>query len=314
MPYTIADVEKHTKLATTAKLKRQWVAIANSVLDECIEDGGDDESCAPAAIRRANGVIKKAVQEADMPLTDAGQIAKTAIEVGLAVIRDTGEITRERAERVLFGLEAELQEVAGRGKVSDVATFNIDGAQVGLDDLIAAYRFAEATTKTVDGKSRPRGDFLVVEDPEKPSTWHLPVKVNGKPDRRLMGAAKAALTSEGGHRGNKYAGPDKQKAISKLKALYKSEGLEWMESAEEMAEVALAENDAGGIIELAEAGNGATPLKLNIAVIEPGFGNQHDNRYYSREMLERDAQVFEGVKMYTTIRGRQDVHHESQRR
>jgi len=61
MPYTTADVEKHTKLATTAKLKRQWVAIANSALDECMEDGGDDESCAPGAIRRANSVIKKGV-------------------------------------------------------------------------------------------------------------------------------------------------------------------------------------------------------------------------------------------------------------
>lgn len=90
-----------------------------------------------------------------------------------------------------------------------------------LDDLQAELE--EAKTKTVAGKQRPAGDFLVVEDPDQPSTWRLPVKVNGKPDHNLMGAAWAAL--HGGYRGNKYEGPDKAKATSKLKALYKSEDM-----------------------------------------------------------------------------------------
>jgi hypothetical protein len=66
-------------------------------------------------------------------------------------------------------------------------------------------------------------DYLVVEDPEKTSSWHLQVKKNGKPDHRLMGAAWAAL--HGGYRGNKYEGPKKAEALKKLKALYKSEGM-----------------------------------------------------------------------------------------
>lgn len=82
----------------------------------------------------------------------------------------------------------------------------------------------EATTKTVNGRVHDMSDFLVVEDKEKTTTWHLPVKVKGKPDHRLMGAAWAALY--GGYRGQKYTGPQKQQAISKLKALYKSEGME----------------------------------------------------------------------------------------
>lgn len=54
---------------------------------------------------------------------------------------------------------------------------------------------------------------------------HLPVSdASGKPNHRLMGAAWAAL--HGGYRGNKYAGPNKSAAISKLKAMYKSEGME----------------------------------------------------------------------------------------
>jgi len=85
-----------------------------------------------------------------------------------------------------------------------------------------------AKTKSYDGEDLPASAFLVVGDPQEPSTWHLPVKkANGSVDRRRMGAAKAALTSAGGHRGQKYAGPNKQEAIRKLKALYKKEDMIW---------------------------------------------------------------------------------------
>jgi len=86
----------------------------------------------------------------------------------------------------------------------------------------------EEVTKTIGGEARPAGDFLVVIDAEKPSTWHLPVKKNGKPDHKLMGAAWAALHV--GFRGKTYEGPEKSKAISKLKAMYKSEEIELPEA------------------------------------------------------------------------------------
>ena len=77
-------------------------------------------------------------------------------------------------------------------------------------------------TKIEHGQPRPAGDFLVVVDPDKPSTWHLPVRVNGKLDRRLCGAAWAALHED--YRGHKYEGPDRQEAISKLRGIYESQG------------------------------------------------------------------------------------------
>ena len=67
-----------------------------------------------------------------------------------------------------------------------------------------------------------QGGHLVVEDGGKK---HLPTTKNGNPDHGLMGAAHAAL--HGGYRGNKYEGPGKEGAISKLKAMYKSEGMDW---------------------------------------------------------------------------------------
>ena len=56
MPWTVDDVEKHKK-GLSAKGKRQWVAIANSALKKCLEDGGSEESCAASAIRQASGVV-----------------------------------------------------------------------------------------------------------------------------------------------------------------------------------------------------------------------------------------------------------------
>jgi hypothetical protein len=68
------------------------------------------------------------------------------------------------------------------------------------------------------------GDYLIVEDSEAPTTWHLQVKKNGTPDHVLMGAAWAALHD--GYRGNKYEGPDKGNALDKLKKLYEAEKMD----------------------------------------------------------------------------------------
>src|SRR5271157_480749 len=78
----------------------------------------------------------------------------------------------------------------------------------------------------------PPSDFLVVEDPEKATTFHLQVKRHGKPDHGLMGAAFAALYRN--YRGNAYEGPGKEEAKRKLRALYKSEGMDWPETNSEV--------------------------------------------------------------------------------
>ena len=56
MPWKIADVSAHKKGLTT-KQKKQWVRIANSVLARCLKKGGTDKTCAPLAIKQANGVV-----------------------------------------------------------------------------------------------------------------------------------------------------------------------------------------------------------------------------------------------------------------
>jgi hypothetical protein len=55
MPWNPEDAKKH-KGGLDEKSSRQWAHVANSVYEKCLADGGDDKSCAPKAIRQANGV------------------------------------------------------------------------------------------------------------------------------------------------------------------------------------------------------------------------------------------------------------------
>lgn len=71
----------------------------------------------------------------------------------------------------------------------------------------------------------PASHYLVVENPEVVTTWHLRVRnMKGELDHTLMGAAWAALHE--GYRGNKYAGPNKAEALDKLEKLYEKEGMD----------------------------------------------------------------------------------------
>ena len=56
MPWKISDVDKH-HAGLTDKQKKQWVEVANSVLDRCKKNGGTDETCAPSAIKQASRVV-----------------------------------------------------------------------------------------------------------------------------------------------------------------------------------------------------------------------------------------------------------------
>jgi hypothetical protein len=272
-------------------------------------------------------------------------------------------------------------------------TFNDKRFLVGDFDRRIATLFTEVETKKIGSRTHDRGDFLVVEDPEKVTTWHLPVKVNGTPNRRLAAAAWAALFSAKGFRGSKYEGPNVTGAKRKLRALYKAEDwdeppisevsemydepemtyvpygvqsfddLDAAEAADEASRkvykltyqfqrlvsnvlssdvpsktvaiqaladdfvarigealgedmtqgmeevqiegtaIELSESATGHALRLSENENGVNrrgPLDLDIVIIKPGFGNKRDNHYYGSAMLEANAEVFVGAKMYST--------------
>lgn len=90
-----------------------------------------------------------------------------------------------------------------------------------------AAHAAAAVTKTEDGESYPAAAYLVVPDPEKPSTWKLRVWESpaAKVTRAQLGRAAAAF-SPGGFRGQPVQlAPDEEKqAKAKLRSLYRGLG------------------------------------------------------------------------------------------
>ncbi len=85
------------------------------------------------------------------------------------------------------------------------------------DDPEAKIRlFKRGKTKDVDGKALPASSFAFVPDPEKPSTWKLPIH-----DARHVGMAVAALGA--GFRGRKVQLPqaDRTKVKARVRAAWR---------------------------------------------------------------------------------------------
>lgn len=75
MPWKVSDVDTHKK-GLTPKQKRQWVAVANSVMAACLKDGGTDATCAPQAIQQASGVVNKMLDVPTVALSLTAKITK----------------------------------------------------------------------------------------------------------------------------------------------------------------------------------------------------------------------------------------------
>lgn len=60
------------------------------------------------------------------------------------------------------------------------------------------------------------------------------------------------------------------------------------------------QESAVSILSLKESDKKDGPLLVEVAPIQPGWGNERDNNYYSRKMLREHAKAFEGSKMYAT--------------
>ena len=56
MPWSKSDVSRFKSGLSDAQ-KEQWVEVANSALQQCLDNGGSQENCEASAIRQANGVV-----------------------------------------------------------------------------------------------------------------------------------------------------------------------------------------------------------------------------------------------------------------
>ena len=150
-----------------------------------------------------------------MPLSEEGKKVKRNMDK---------EYDKEKSDRIFYSMEHShpewkkaqwwadrLSRISPAAKAKVLENIKVDGPlHWWLQRMLAFGKASEG-----------HGGFLVTDEK---GNKHLPTKEHGKTSHRLLGAAWAAL--HGGYRGNKYEGPNKSQAISKLKKLYQSEGLE----------------------------------------------------------------------------------------
>jgi len=145
-------------------------------------------------------------------------------------------------------------------------------------------------TKRVGNEDLPARCFAYVPDPDKPSTWKLPIyKKDGSVDRERLPKAYAAVFSN--YRGEKADIPKSALpgVVRKLKAAYRKAGMKWPK--EKGSESLLAE---GEILNLVEADKDKEPgLAWEVRLIKAGLSA--NGNYYSGEVLRQAAPLFEGA-------------------
>ena len=189
-----------------------------------------------------------------------------------------------------------------------------------IDDELA--QLEEQARKTEDGQRFPAAAYAYVPDPEKPSTWKLRLweTLDKKVTVRQLGRAAAAF-SPGGFRGQRVRIPaaDVAKVKAKIRAAYRRLGVEsediprslresdqtiphWVMESEPMERMM-----AATMLPLEEGAYDKAKGELTVTVIRPGF-NTSKQTYYPKEVLERDGQVFAGLKMFADHGDDDSVH------
>jgi hypothetical protein len=175
------------------------------------------------------------------------------------------------------------------------------------DDVFFAEDLAEFHSCVVSEVIRKEGDEIVLYDSEGEKVLQRFPFGEGKKYKDEETVREAAKKRERQIQFFKHRETDME--IDKVRTLLEqalsvlseecAEGGE-----EEIVEAELSESTSGHSWTVAETGEitggPRAPLLLDFALMKPGRGNKRDNHYYSREVLERDAHVFEGVKMYAT--------------
>lgn len=163
--------------------------------------------------------------------------------------------------------------------------------------LALSWLKEQAATKTEDGVKYPMAAFAYVPESDKPSTWRLRLweDLEHKVTKKQLKVASAYL-SEGGYSGKRTIIPagDLAAAKRKIRAEYrKLDVLEedipkWVREAETRERLL-------NYVPLTEAK--FDKGRATVIVIKPGF-NETEDRYYPEEVLKRDYEIFEGMKMY----------------
>ena len=316
MPWTTKDVAGFTKAAKTAKQKRQWIAVANSALKSCLDDGGSQDDCEASAIRQGNAVVKEddmsevvvtvavpTVAEnakfSQIPKLPPGTLPPSTV-VGETLettdddtVEETVVVLEPTAKEAEGGLESMAQQVRNayyamfRRPVPEMAPIN------------------EPWVKEIFSDHPEFGNMIVVDDAGV--LYGVPYEVGEDGEITFSDERKKVvqtyIMAEVGKRLNASQIKSLQAALETVQGILIWANYEDM-IPEEVVEEKFTESASGRVMGLVETKpifpDAIVPLRLDAVLIEPGWGNDTDNHYYPREMLERDAEVFVGAKMYAT--------------
>lgn len=335
MPWTSADAEGFTSAADTPEKRERWASVANSTRESCIEDGGNEEDCDAQAIRTANAAVSRTRDEeksmelgsvAWVDLGDAGKVtlaetlvlAREAVtlkatakgllrqlsavldkrEVPSSLRKELGAlISQLKRKWVDLGIEADGESKNKESSMGDIVEYDsgayvsVPSGALSFDSLDAqdeARAYAAQAEMLIGQFQSLVGNVLWADDatiPDKATAMRDLVdefigRLSLEPEETQQAVASAMGTD-----GSDVA----QEIAARIQ-----------DDLSDLEEAALSE-DRGQVMEVvAGSGNGAGPLKMRVALIEPGIGNSRDKHLYEAEMLKRDAHVFKGVKMYAT--------------
>lgn len=263
MPWKVTDVEGFNK-GLSASDKRRWVEVANSALQSCLDDGGEQSDCETRAIRMANGVakensesMKRKLGKREFELEDFlvyGERGNT--ETWHLPVRYQGKPDAKMMERAWLALHGGYKGQMYDGPFKEKA----------VERLTKLYNETGfVMPEIIEQEEQP------VEQPAEPVTI----------DARL--AKIEEMLSY---------------LLAEMKRLIPDS-----EMPQEATESAFEEVVGGHAVAIEESNDTSTPMRMDVVLIRPGWGNKRDMNYYTEDMLRRDAEVFVDAKMFESDHG-----------
>ena len=224
-------------------------------------------------------------------------------------------------------------------EMMEAMRINVDGKKIALSDLVEAWKengkLSEKATTKLHGKKNENkeavaeyyGDYIVDDDY---ALTYVPLGIMTFADLKIANEAQEAVSSTRVLTGQlmnlvdrimysrEVEHSDKAAMVQAVTEEYVALVTEQMDDIGETAadDAAHGQESKDGLVKLTESmgsivqlgesetvGENIVPLRMNIAIIEPGWGNKEDNHYYPREMLQQHAGVFLGAKMYESDHG-----------
>jgi len=174
-----------------------------------------------------------------------------------------------------------------------------EATPVPLSDLVSAYKAKGKAEETREYYVEPDSEYYIPNDVISFAGMqaHRVADEKARSIRQTTEEFKSLLDNVMWNSGV----TDKLAAMRVLMAEFESELTLSMnaELEETVIEESISESMGSGVLTVAEM-TSAEPLIVEVALIEPGFGNDKDNHYYPKETLKKAAERFKGVKMYLT--------------